>query len=210
MLSFWQRAAIAVVITFAIIGVLVSDRWILNAAEGELSSIQKWFGESARTEVVERATGWYTAAIVDTGFADEVWKGYTRTPEQRARSPEFETGPFKAGLDWFETRIRVFFTLIFQVFLRLSAVVLWAPYLALLIAPAAIDGWVRRKIKQTSFSYTSPLAHSYSILAIKAAVVGILFVFLLPVPLPIGCIPAAGALIALALGLVIANTQKRI
>lgn len=208
MLSPWQRITIAFLVLMTLFGVLISERRVLDAAEGEVASIEKLFGVEARNEVVDRATRWYIRVIVDSGFQDAVWKGYTRTPEQRARSPEFETGPFAEGLDWFEDRTRMFLTQILQVFLRLSAVVLWAPYMAILAVPVILEGWVRRRIKQANFAQTSTLGPRFSILLIKASMIGTGLLFLLPIRLPVGYIPAIGVLIALSLGLAVSNTQK--
>lgn len=210
MLSPWQKLAIAFVVLTTLYAVLVSERMVLDAANAELQAIEDRFGRDARDRLVARATRWYTAVIIDSGFQQEVWEGYTRTPEQRAKTPEFETGPFAAGIDWFEGRIRVFFTLIFQVFLRFSAIVLWAPYVVVMAAYAIAKAIKIRRIKQTNFDYVSPLGHRYSYFLVRVLMVGTVLLFVLPFQLPAEFIPIIGALTALSLGFVLANTQKRI
>jgi len=47
-------------------------------------------------------------------------------------------------------------TLLLQLLVRLSTCLLWWQYAAVVLIPFLIDAFVTRRIKQTSFTYTSP------------------------------------------------------
>jgi hypothetical protein len=79
-----------------------------------------------------------------------------------------------------------------------------------LLTAAAVDGWLRRRIRQAGFAYASPLVHAYALRSVTGLSVGIGVVLLLPIPLPALAVPVAGALLAVLLDLVVANAQKRL
>jgi len=72
------------------------------------------------------------------------------------------------------------------------------------------DGWVRRRIRQSSFAYASPLAHAYGLRGIVVVFVLSGLVLFLPLPLPAFGVPVVGALVAVLVGVIVANAQKRL
>jgi tetrahydromethanopterin S-methyltransferase subunit C len=86
----------------------------------------------------------------------------------------------------------------------------WWPFLPLLLAAAWGDGWVRRRIRQSGFAYASPLAHAYGLRGIFIVFVLLGLVLFLPLPLPALGVPVVGALVAVLVGIIVANAQKRL
>ena len=78
------------------------------------------------------------------------------------------------------------------------------------LAAAWGDGWVRRRIRQSGFAYASPLAHAYALRGIVVVVVLSGLVLFLPLPLPALGVPVVGALVAVLVGIIVANAQKRL
>ena len=74
-------------------------------------------------------------------------------------------------------------------FLMLS----WWPFLLAILFPFAMDGLARRKVKQSNFDYSSPLAHRYGFFTL----LGILYLMLVgltfPFPLPPQTMPGQQA-----------------
>jgi hypothetical protein len=99
---------------------------------------------------------------------------------------------------------------VYQALQRIAVFAVWWPFMLLLFAAAWGDGWIRRRIRQSGFAYASPLAHAFALrgLAGMALTVGLLL--FLPVPLPVLGVPPAGAVLALLIGVVVSNAQKRL
>ena len=86
----------------------------------------------------------------------------------------------------------------------------WWPFFGVTLAPFAIDGLIRRKVSQTNFDYPSPLAHRYSLYSMLGSVYLLFMGLTLPFPVPPQAIPIGIFIVALALNVLLANTQKRV
>ena len=78
------------------------------------------------------------------------------------------------------------------------------------LVPVANDGLIRRKVSQTNFNYPSPLAHRYSLYVILGTVYLLFMGLTLPFPVPPQSIPIGILIVAFALNVFLANTQKRV
>ena len=99
---------------------------------------------------------------------------------------------------------------LYQMIKRLIMAWVWWPFLAVTLAPFAIDGLIRRKVSQTNFDYPSPLAHRYSLYVMLGAVYLLFMGLTLPFPVPPQSIPVGIFIVAFALNVFLANTQKRV
>lgn len=72
------------------------------------------------------------------------------------------------------------------------------------------DGWLRRRIRQYSFAYASPLTHHLALRLALWVVLGALLLLVAPIPLPALGVPVLGAVVALLFGVALAKTQKRL
>jgi hypothetical protein len=109
-----------------------------------------------------------------------------------------------------ESRLNVLWDTIFQMIKRLTTAFTWLPYLAAALLPFILDGLVRRKISQTNFDYPSPMAHRYSLYLILGALYLLLVSLTLPFPIPPQAVPVGVFVVAYAVNVLLANTQKRV
>ncbi len=108
-----------------------------------------------------------------------------------------------------EDRLNGLFATIYHLLIRVSLFVVWSPYMALIFAPALFDGWMMRSVKQTNFQYASPVVHRYGVRGVAFVVFAMVFAFTLPIALDPRIIPVALILVAICLGLIVSNMQKK-
>jgi hypothetical protein len=110
--------------------------------------------------------------------------------------------------------MEVIWAALHQALQRLAMLMAWWPFLLLLLATAWGDGWVRRRIRQAGFADASALAHAYALRGIVVVVVlsGLVLFLPLPLPLPLPAlgVPVVGSLVAVLVGMIVANAQKRL
>ena len=99
---------------------------------------------------------------------------------------------------------------LYQMIKRFIMAWVWWPFLGVILVPFAIDGLIRRKVSQTNFDYPSPLAHRYSLYSMLGSVYLLFMGLTLPFPVPPQSIPAGIFIVAFALNVLLANTQKRV
>ena len=109
-----------------------------------------------------------------------------------------------------QSRLVVLWDTLYQMIKRFIIAWIWLPFLAVTLAPFAIDGLIRRKVSQTNFDYPSPLVHRYSLYVILGAMYLLFMGLTLPFPVPPQSIPAGIFIVAFALNVFLANTQKRV
>ena len=69
---------------------------------------------------------------------------------------------------------------------------------------------MRRRIRQSGFAYASPLVHAYALRGIFVTTMLLGLLLFLPAPLPALGVPVVGALVAVLVGVIVANAQKRL
>ena len=99
---------------------------------------------------------------------------------------------------------------LYQMIKRFIMAWIWLPFLAVTLAPFAIYGLIRRKVSQTNFDYPSPLAHRYSLYVMLGAVYLLFMDLTLPFPVPPQAVPVGIFVVAFAMNVFLANTQKRV
>jgi hypothetical protein len=104
----------------------------------------------------------------------------------------------------------VIWATLYQALQRLAMLTVWLPFFLLLLAAAWGDGWVRRRIRQAGFAYASPLVHAYSLRGIAVILMFLGLLLFLPVPLPVLGVPVVGVLLAVLIGVAVANAQKQL
>ena len=85
----------------------------------------------------------------------------------------------------------------------------WTPCFLAALFPFVIDGLVIRKISQTHFDYPIPMAHRFSLYAMLGAWYLIFLWLTLPFSIPPQSMPVGIFVIAYAMNVFLANTQKR-
>lgn len=205
----WKLFAFVALLHVLIYSVFVDESYVVGAMQKEHALNAQVIGDELAIATHNRGQGWYEAAVVSNGLAANVFAMYVPDAVDWQNAGSAMDGMGKPIFDWFEQRLRVLFSLIFLACLRISAALVWAPYMALVAVPLVVDGALVRKIRQTTFDFQSPLRHGYS--AALVGVVATLFLLMIfaPLPMPAFVAPAFAAVVALATRTIIANLPKR-
>lgn len=205
----WFLALLLLAAEIIIVAVLVPGDYTGKVIHKELSMIESSLGSETLEWISGKSTDWYTATALDTGLKDGMYYLLIPTEEQRARSSGLET----FGDWWFDLaaeRIESLMLVLQQIYMRLALLLVWSPYVLLLLIPSVYDGYMTWRIKVTNFDYASPVKHRYSARLFGATTVGLLMLFMLPVAIPPSIIPIALMAMCIAIGLMVGNYQKRI
>lgn len=205
----WFIAAILLLLEIIIVAVLVPGDFTGRAIEREYDLIEKSFGKKTLVWVQEKSDSWYQSSMIDSGVKRAIYNHLIPSEEQKARSVGLES----FGDWWFDlaaSRIEAVMQVIQQTYLRFALLMMWAPYILLLLIPAAYDGIQTWRIKFTNFDYASPVVHRYSVRLMGICVVGMMMLLIAPVAIPPVTTPVILMIICVAIGLVIGNYQKRI
>lgn len=197
------------VIELVVILLLIPGDFTEKAIEKESILIEESLGNNTRTWIHDKASSWYQAAIIDSGFYDGMYSFMIPTEEQKQKSRGME----KMGHDWFVwvgSRIEAFANVMFQFFHRLALLTAWGPYMLILLVPAFYDGLMTWKIKRTNFSYASPVIHRYSVRGTTIVLIGLIIAFFVPFALNPAIIPMSMMVCCVLIGLSVGNLQKRV
>ena len=167
-------------------------------------------GARTATAVVQRAEDWYGALFVSTKVVETSYRITLPSEEDVTRAGALSPLATLPLWSWVAGRLEVIWAALQQALQRLAMLVAWWPFLLLLLAAAWGDGWVRRRIRQSGFAYASPLAHAYALRGIVVVFVLLGLVLFLPLPLPALGVSVVGALVAVLVGVIVANAQKRL
>ncbi len=188
----------------------VSDRWTRELQTVEDQMLIAYVGKEKEAEIRQVSQQWFNRLFVKTGIRESVYRYFIPTEHERQMSKGFENVGRYDLFPFIQSRLDVLWDTLYQMLKRLVTAMIWGPYLAVALLPFAVDGWVQRKVSQTNFDYPSPLAHRYSLYLIFGEVYLLLMSFTLPLPLPPQIVPIGGLMMALAVNVLLANTQKRV
>ncbi|WAR46108.1 DUF4400 domain-containing protein [Methylomonas rapida] len=188
----------------------VSDRWTRELQRAEDQMMIGYFGTKKEAQISQTAQRWFDRLFVSTGIRESVFRYFIPTERERQMSKGFEDVGRNDLFPFIESRLNVLWDTIIQMIKRLTTACIWVPYLAAALLPFVVDGLVRRKISQTNFDYPSPMAHRYSLYLILGALYLLLVSLTLPFPIPPQAVPVGVFVLAYAVNVLLANTQKRI
>jgi len=201
---------ILLVMEFILFAALVPASWSEQVRETERGWLQQGLGPSTASAVIERAEHWHGALFVEPGLVETSYRITLPSDDDVNRAGALSPLATLPVWSWVAGRLDVIWAALYQAVQRLVMFAAWWPFLLLLIAAAWGDGWVRRRIRQSGFAYASPLAHAYALRGIVVVVMLLGLVLFLPVPLPVLGVPVVGVLVAILLGVTVANAQKRL
>ncbi|MCX7100891.1 MAG: DUF4400 domain-containing protein [Methylobacter sp.] len=188
----------------------VSDRWTREIQTTEDQMLSAYFGIEKDAEIRQTSQKWFDRLFVKTGIRENVYHYFIPTERERQLSKGFEEVGRYDLFPFIQSRLDVLWDTLYQMIKRLIMAWVWLPFLAVTLLPFAIDGLIRRKISQTNFDYPSPMAHRYSLYVILGAVYLLFMGLTLPFPVPPQSIPVGIFIVAFALNVLLANTQKRV
>jgi hypothetical protein len=193
---------------FVLFAALIPTAWSEQAIATERLWLIMAQGEAAATAVIERGRQWYDTVFIATGI--EPWSYRLVLLGDDEPGVGFERMGEYPVWDWLAGRLDVIWSALRQALVRVSLLLAWAPFFVLTACVALADGLIRRRIRQYSFAYASPLAHRVATVGLVWIWLAVFFVLFLPIPLPTAAIPVVGGLSALALGVMATNAQKRL
>ncbi|WP_029151651.1 DUF4400 domain-containing protein [Methylovulum miyakonense] len=188
----------------------VSDDWARDVQALEDNSLIAYFGVEKEAEIRQTSQQWFDRLFVNTGIRESVYRYFIPTERERQLSKGFEDVGRHDLFPFIQSRLDVLWDTVYQMIKRFIVAWVWWPFLAVTLVPFAIDGLIRRKVSQTNFDYPSPMAHRYSLYVMLGAVYLLLMGLTLPFPVPPQAIPVSVFIVALALNVLLANTQKRV
>jgi len=202
--------ATLLVMEFILLAALVPTAWSERVRDTELAWLHEGLGARTATAVVQRAEDWYGTLVVSPGLVETSYRITLPSEEDVQRSGALSPLATLPLWSWVTDRLEVIWAALHHALQRLAMLMAWWPFLLLLLAAAWGDGWVRRRIRQSGFAYASPLAHAYALRGILVVFVLLGLVLFLPLPVPALGVPVVGALVAVLVGVIIANAQKRL
>ena len=188
----------------------VSDRWTREIQAAEDQMLIAYFGVEKDTEIRQTSQKWFDRLFVKTGIRASIYRYFIPTERERQLSKGFEEVGRHDLFPFIQSRLDVLMDTLYQMIKRFIMAWVWLPFLAVTLIPFALDGLIRRKVSQTNFDYPSPLAHRYSLYVILGAVYLLFMGLTLPFPVPPQSIPIGIFVVAFALNVLLANTQKRV
>ncbi len=200
----WRAPALAIILYSIVCIIFVGDALVGATMRHEAQANAQLFGAAAVDQAQARATRWYNGWFVDTGMV----AASEKQPDVTV-SPGFTRLMGKLQ-GWLLGRMRVLWTLVYASLLRVSYITLWWPLLGLFGAAAVIDGFVRRRIKQTNLGLSSAERFGYALLGVQLLLMSMFAMLITPLPLPpllpMICVVTIFLLVMVA----IANAQKRL
>ena len=205
----WTLAAglLLFVMEFILFAALVPTDWARQVSTRELKSLVDAVGPAQADAILDRAVRW-------SGLLRAHRAGGVELPRPGPRSPDGGAGLEKLAdspvWPWHAGRVQVVCWSLGQACQRLAVLLFWWPFSLILCAAAAYDALLRRRIRQHSFSYASPLIHFWSVRALLWILIGTLMLLVAPIPLPATGVPVGVAVVAVLVGLLLANSQNRL
>ena len=193
-----------------LVAAVVSDDWLKTVQQTEDAMTVAYLGKEKDAEVRNTAKRWFDRLFVKTGAKETVYRYFIPSEQERQHSLGFENVGRDSLFPFIAERIRVIWDGIYQAMIRFFLMLSWWPFLLSAMMPFALDGLARRKVKQSNFDYSSPLAHRYSFFALLGIVYLLILGLTFPFPLPPQAMPVACGAIAVAVNVYLAHTQKRV
>lgn len=147
----------------AIVLILVDQQWVMSTMNRERRAQVEFMGEDRAMSVQINAENAFTKAVVNTGILN----GSISAFDKKSTA---ESGATPSALDktvkFIQTRLQAFWTMVFQVFLRIYYMTVWWPIALMVMIPTVIDAIARRRAAQYTFAATSPHLQGIALRAI--------------------------------------------
>ena len=196
-------------VEFILFAAFIPSSWERYVSETETRWLVETQGQTSARTVIDRAEGWYRGLFVDTGV--EPWTYYILAPDRTVKAEAGWEGLAENTLwTWTHGRLDVIWGSFAQALQRLALILSWMPFLIFLLVAAVGDGWIRRRIRQHSFAYASPLLHHIAL--VGGAILWVLsaLILLAPIPIPPVAVPGLFLITAVLADLAMTQTQKRL
>lgn len=206
--STWYKVFLLLTLYVGLFIVFIGESYLVKVIEVEGSMNRDFYSGQVAEKSSDRGSRWFTAVFVDTQIMAHTFEPFIPTEEEMQAAKGMEDFG-RPVFQWWEGRLRAWWTLIWACFVRLSSVLLWAPYSLLFIVPWLVDGLVEREKGKHTFAYASPMRNRYAMMAL--AVMPLVFLIILTAPLPLHPLttPILLILIGVMVYQLVANFMKR-
>lgn len=168
---------------------------IYKSIEKEQSITVNILGDTTEGVIRSSADKKFEAHIIDNNLVE--------------KSHSFFSRKTKIG-ETMSDSIEVFWSSIYQVYQRFMLILYWFKYLFILVIPAIIHGFVKRRIMLYEAGWSSPVRYHASLHAL-VAMIGIPLIYLtFPFAVNTLIVPIWMALTAISITSFVSNIQKRI
>jgi hypothetical protein len=203
-------AVTLVVMEFILLSALVPTEWSNRVRDLEDRWLKDLMGAETAELVLTSARSWYGTVFIDTGLVQGSYELLLPDDASIRTTPELGKLAGSPLWPWVADRLDVVWQALYMAMQRTSLLLAWWPFFAFVLVGAAIDGLLRRSIRQSGFDYPSPLAHR---LAVRGMLwLGFLVTLGLLAPLPVSplAVPVIGTVAGMVLAVMVTQTQKRL
>lgn len=185
---------------------IVPNAFIDRAILKEQDWGEAMMGKAASDQLIDDTARIYSTIHLESGLNEtvrEFFLGGKQTPGWE--SLERQWGTFIAG------RGEAVLKVCYHVYYRSLLLLMWMPYMLVILAPAVLGGYMAWNIKRYNFDHSSPFLNTYSSKIISWVVMALALSFIAPLPIPPMIVPLVVIfLIPIAASLLIGNLPKRL
>jgi hypothetical protein len=203
-------AVTLLVMEFILLSALVPTAWSNRVRDLEDQWLRETMGAGTAALILASARTWYDAVFVDTGLVQGSYDLLLPDKTSVGKTPELGKLAASPLWRWVGDRLDVIWQALYLALQRIALLLAWWPFLGFVLVGAVGDGLLRRRIRQSGFDYPSPLAHRLAVRGMLSAGVLVPLGLLLPLPVSPLAVPVVGALLGVALSVMLTQTQKRL
>lgn len=203
-------AVILFVMEFILLSALVPTEWSNRVQEQEAEWLEQTLGARTAQAIFERSDAWSERLFVHSGLMAGSYELLIPDDASVQRAPELGKLADSPVWPWIKDRLDVIWQSIALAVQRIVLLLAWWPFMAFALVGGILDGVLRRSIRQSGFDYPSPLAHRLAVGALLWIGVSLSLGLLLPVPIPVAVVPMIATIIAVVVGAMVTQTQKRL
>lgn len=207
-LTLWKWGLIFIVCWTMAYVFFVKEEWLVRQVEEERAQTRVVLGERAAARAEGNARSVWEATFVHSHVIEATFK--IMEPGKEVDDTDAKVNGFLSPLrDWAAGRMRVCWTLLYQLFVRVAVASTWWTYALVVAVPFIVDAFVSRKIKAAGFGLTSPHMYVLGRHAMFSMPLGAFLLLLSPIQLPATLTPILIVLMSIALWTSISMFAKR-
>jgi len=189
-------------------GLLIKEDVVISTVAAEREANYSFLGESAAISE-DRAKTWYELLFVKTRLTQFTFDITATDRTDSGTNNATVDAVASSGVSWWNARMRVMWSIIFQFLVRISNLLIWIPLAGLVYLPFMTDAMVVRKIKQTNFTMASPHLQLFGVKGMFWIVIGFVLLQMIPMMLHPITAPIAIAMFSFSSWIGISQFAKR-
>lgn len=195
-------------LAFLSLTLLMKADWIAQTIDRERRANHDYLGEAHASRAFADATALFEAWFVQTGIQRTSFEVFVPTQAQVDASGAMSDLATPLW-QWTANRIAVFWTLVYQVFVRSYTALQWWPFMVFVMVPFLIDGLLTRRINSYTFSLTSTHLHGIAVKSTLTVIIAYAVLMFLPLFVHPSWFPGIILMTAAALWFAIVHFAKR-